>query len=333
MDHPQLFFAPMSRFRQDIRPVLFSTLENAEVVRVASQQLSDRALVSEISSARNNGAHVRVHLESDYLREKPSRTTDPWVAGGKNESHRQCLNALLRSGIDVRFDRETSSLLHLNICFGRDESGSSRSIITSANLSPGSLDSHLNWLVYTTGETADITDTVMKDLWENGERASGHITLDSLTWDYGSDGQATDAAIAAINEASQSVLFAYFALSSSSRVVTALKKAAQRGVEIIGIVDADQGGQQWDGVPELTDAGVQARYYPGVRTGAAGRMHYKMIAVDKTTALLSTANASVAADRSVELSITWRKPGEAKRIAEEVIKLWESAFLQPPVAF
>jgi phosphatidylserine/phosphatidylglycerophosphate/cardiolipin synthase-like enzyme len=120
----------------------------------------------------------------------------------------------------------------------------------------------------------------------------------------GSRGQAVDMAVKAIEAARESIHFAYFNLSNSSRVAEALVAASKRGVRIAGVVDGDQQAVSWDAVPLLRSSGVDARYYPGALTGAIGRMHYKMMVVDQNTAHLATANASQAAETSFELGLT-----------------------------
>ena len=105
--------------------------------------------------------------------------------------------------------------------------------------------------------------------------------------------------------------------------------AVGRGVDVAGIIDADQGFQPWNAVPQLRDGGVDARYYPGALTGASGRMHHKPLVVDRALTYLATANASQAAEKSFELSLSLKGTEVAGFVDAEILRLGANASVSP----
>lgn len=272
---------------------------------VASQQVSERRVVELLAGyAQRHG--VRVLVEGMYLRERqPVGSSELWEAGGHFEPNRQAMSALLRSGVEVRPDVVSHELQHANFLVAG--AGSSPSaLLTSANLSPGSVSSHYNWAVRT--ERRDVAEglqALFEAAWDGDFRdAAASTSHGGVRLEAGADGQALNLLTEIIETAQESLAAAFFNMSAGSPIVDLLVAAAQRGVMVTVFVDGDQSNQGWDAVPFLQDAGIDARYYPGALTGAAGRrMHYKMAAVDDRRCYLGTANVSASAERSLELAL------------------------------
>jgi hypothetical protein len=330
----EVFLSPPSRGApDDLRHRLEALLRRDAGFDIASQQMSDRGIVSalaDIRSVRNRRA--RVFVESRYLTEtSPLPPHRIWVEGGDRESNRQCFAALSRAAIEVRADVVGGELQHVNFILARGDS-ERLLLVTSANLAPGSIDKHLNWAVEIALPGAvDAASEVFEAIWDGDFRgAAVSVPLSGAEGEFGrvtmgADGEAVDAAVTAIGGATSRIRFAYFTMSRDTRIVQALLAAVGRGVDVAGIVDADQGFQPWNAVPQLRDGGVDARYYPGALTGASGRMHHKTIVVDRSLTYLATANASQAAERSFELAVTLEGTEVAGFVDSEILRLGANA--------
>lgn len=325
------------------------------MLRVASQQLGDRALVEKILLATSgpeamSRRDIRVLVEQDYLFERsdPLPAAEAWDVGGKFENNRQALMALLRSNIELRTDFSRSARQHVNFITSKTTTtGARRVLLTSANFSPGSLGRHLNWTVtMSSDELANILDEAFHAVWERGlEGVSFDVAVPITPTSEetpatdpngevrlvgGSDGEALDALVDLVGTARERVQFALFNVSTSAAAaVEELKAAVSRGVEATGVVDGDQSNQPWDAVPLLQGGGVGALYYPGALTGARGRMHHKVVVVDGTRCYLGTANVSAAARRSLELALVVRDQALARSLAAEVARLETQGRRQP----
>ncbi|MGB3473107.1 MAG: phospholipase D-like domain-containing protein [Erythrobacter sp.] len=298
----------------ELRLVLQNVIANPGDILIASQQLRDRPIIDLIISDRR----IRCLIESQYLREQPQNLLiDRWVPVGVFEENRQGLMALLRSGVEVRGDLVSSALQHANFAVVRgDEDSSAVSMLTSANLSPGSIDSHYNWIVESDDlDLAEMLTRVFDQAWDGDfrkidEHCSVALDEEVMSCVAGSQGQALSMLDDLCERCVSKIDFAFFNISKSSKLIETIVQACSRGVQVTGVVDADQGGQSWDAVGKLRDAGANVRYYPGAMTGASGRrMHYKFASIDNSVAYLGTANVSASAEQSLELALSFESSG------------------------
>lgn len=322
-----LYLGPKGRGAPDSIRAVVTPRDASAQTWVASQQLSDTKVLGRmIEAGRGQGLCAAV-LEYDYLIEQEE--TDPWVEGGRREPNRQALLAMLRAGWRVRFDR-LSSLQHSNFVVSRSGPGSASVTLTSANLSPGSLDEHLNWAV-TTDAPPYVTACI--DAFEqaaDGDFSQIQVSVEETPDLAGLTISSTGGTLADVGRmiegATQTIDFAYFNVSTGSDLVRALQDATARGVTVRGVVDGDQGNQPWDAVGILQAMGVDARYYPGQLTGARGRMHYKFLVVDEVNLHFGTANQSAAARSSLELGIVVSDAATmARAVSKEFMRLYQNA--------
>lgn len=333
----EVFLSPPSRGApDDLRQQLQTMLREDADIDIASQQMSDRGVVSamaDIRSLRNRRA--RVFVESRYLKESnPLPANAIWHPGGAYEQHRECFSALSRAGIDVRADVVTSALQHTNF-IRLDRESSSKLLLSSANFAPGSIDRHLNWsVVLSSSRVLESIEQAFDAMWDGDFRDVGTAISIAETeglsgrFALGANAEAVDELVTAIDLASERIRFAYFVMSQDTQVVAALLRAADRGVDVAGIVDADQGTQRWNAVPQLRDGGVDARYYPGALTGASGRMHHKTVVCDRKVLCLTSANASKAATRSLEFALLLHDETLSSFVDKEILRLGANASIR-----
>lgn len=333
----RVHLSPSTRGAPDsLRTLVSSVLSQAQETDVASQQICERRVVDELAATgRGRRPAVRAFVEDDYLYEdSPVAAQEVWEPFGEREEHRQCLVAMLRAGIRVRTDHTSDGLQHVNMIIVRGPSP--RALLTSANLAPQSLSRHFNWALELTEEaTVSALARVFRQAWRSGFRSAelDHTQMSGeqevLRVVVGGAGQAAALTAEAIDAATASLRFACFNIAKDAEVTGALVRAAARGVAVEGVVDGDQYGQGWDGVAVLRQAGVSVRYYPGARSGAIGRMHYKVFVVDGQDVVLTTANASTASGGSFEAAVRLYGPagaqGPAQLVETEVSRLLRGA--------
>lgn len=332
-DGTVLHLSPATRGAPDqVRPVLESVIGAGGDLLVASQQAAERGVVDRIvAAAASSRRRPKVLIEAKYLAE--ASAVDPievWDPIGRFEENRQCALALWRGGADLRLDSMGSDLQHANLLVSKGDDVIS--VVTSANIAPGSITSHYNWLLETRrSDVAEALTDLFDAAWDGDfSDASTSVVDAGLILAAGGSGEALDLLRSNVAEAEHSVTFAFFNISASSDVVAEMIAAHERGVEVRGVVDGDQSNQPWDAVPVLRDAGLDVRYYPGALTGAAGRrMHYKMATIDDVRCFLGTANLSSSAESSLELGLVVHSAEAAGFVRAEIDRLWPLARTQP----
>ena len=332
----QLALGPPRRGAPDSTRAVVDASVRPPRLTLASQQVSDPQVINALARIRADGTpgSVRVMVERDYLFERsPVALDEVWGAAGRNEANREALAALLRASVPVRFDHVRGELMHVNLVLSGE--GDEESLtVTSANLSTSSLDRHLNWTLTIAEPTVA---RACRDAWEaawDGDFRDVALdtTLTGVSGQFvmGARGEAGQCLTEALAQAEHSVDLAFFNIAESSAGAHALLAALDRGVNVTGVVDADQGNQSWDGVQALREAGADVRYYPGARTGAIGRMHYKMAVIDATASYLSTANLSASAESSLEAAVLIPDGGDlAHAMATEIERLKAGASRRP----
>jgi hypothetical protein len=300
----------------NLREPLTDTLSNYKSLTIASQQLADRSLTETlVQNLQQHSGNITVFIESDYLKERQPLTGEAvWAGGGDYENNRQCFLVLLRVGVPIRFDNVSAALQHANFILAEDPIDIShrapkRILITSANLAPGSINKHFNWLIAIDSDIfAETIQEVFKSAWDGdfrdvGQRIKHDITDKGIRLVVGAKGEVLETLKHYVDHAQSSIDLAFFNISTSSALTESLVAARGRGVTIRGVVDGDQMGQSWDAIPLIQGAGGEVKYYPGVLTGATGRMHYKMALIDDKILHFGTANISKSAEESLEIGI------------------------------
>jgi phosphatidylserine/phosphatidylglycerophosphate/cardiolipin synthase-like enzyme len=235
----------------------------------------------------------------------------PWKAEGENEANRAGFCALARTGIRVRTDGGLGALMHSNFIVASDiPEANSAVMVTSANLTRSNTQRHYNASVgIRSPAVAGALAKAFDAMWAGGFKKSvAEATIDlsdgsTCTVLCGAKGETLAKSGELIDQAEETVDFAMFVLATENEAFAALLRALARGVRVRGVVDGDQVGQPWDGVPTLLGAGGNVRYTPGVLTGGQGRMHQKTMVVDGDHIMVGTGNWSAAARKEYETAV------------------------------
>lgn len=279
---------------------------------VASHALGFRPLVDRLVACRALGGRVHALVEGRGLVD--DARGDHWRPGGDAEPLRKALCALWRGNVPVRVAR-SSALLHANLVL----SDARRTVLaTSANLTAQGLGGHADAGIEIDDER--VLEGVREEfshLWRGagtGEAAGG-TTIESgdgsVTVHVGARPDTERAIEQLVASSRRRLRFAMFTLSRHSTVIRELARLAARGIDAKGVVDGDQVGLPFDAVPVLRAGGVDARYVPGVLTGARQRMHHKLLVTDGESLAIGTHNLGARARAHYEIMVIARGPAAA----------------------
>ncbi len=335
VENIKFLFSPISRGASDsIKGAILNFIEKSKGdLFIGSQQFCDLELTeSLIKTVRSNKSKAKIFIENSYLKEKRADNITIWEEYGKRVLNRKCFIAVLRAGLDIRSDKISSALQHMNIIVNfNTEENNIDLFFTSANLSEGSLNRHYNWGI----EVLKVPSNkplkkAINEIWNytfknvNKEFKFYSDTNKSFALCISSTGGVLESIIEMIKKAKFEIYFSYFNISVNNEFIDELIKAHERGVNIIGIVDGDQQMQSWDAVPKLISKNIDIKYYPGQLTGSIGRMHYKIISIDSKFSHFGTSNISKSASSSLELGIMFSNEKVADLVKNEVQRLFNS---------
>jgi len=333
-----VFLSPQVRAAPDqLRQVLYDQICQTRHVSLLTRKLTDPEVVQRIAACCRSGADARALLESEFVRE-PAAVPESglWSRGaGVHAEARRCLGALLRSSVDVRLSACPRPRHATIVITGSD--GPEKVLLTSAYLTPGSLDRNYNWCaVIDDPHVASAASRSLRSLLDGGpcgapqriEVRSGGDRNAVLALGPGTLTRQTFEE--AVQGCERELHVAFCRISTDSKALQVLSRAVDRGVRVVGVVDGDQSNQATDAVPLLRRAGADVRYYPGDRTGAIGRMHLKIAVMDGAGTWLSTANLEDAAEDSFELALVHpRAPGLAAVLLDQIERLHQKASVDP----
>ena len=124
--------------------------------------------------------------------------------------------------------------------------------------------------------------------------------------------------IAEMDQATNEI--AILAFSFTDRAITdAVKRAIDRGVKVVAILDTGMAGHPSANTKELRAMGASVRTSPGVL------LHHKVIVIDRQTVVCGSANFSASAfDKNDENVLIVRAPHFAQAMMREAVRCWRA---------
>jgi phosphatidylserine/phosphatidylglycerophosphate/cardiolipin synthase-like enzyme len=266
--------------------------EARETLAVAVQEIDSREIAAAIIAAKRRGVRVRVILEGDYLVET-RRLDDPWLPAGTYEENRAVCSALLRAGVDVVSDLNPQ-IFHQKFVVrdsGRPTAavltGSTNFTLTDTGRAVGG--NNLNHVLVLNGkQPASVYQREFDVLRAGTFGALRERVSPRPTEYYGSDirikpvfapDQGPEMEIMKqMLKAERSVDFAIFTFAQSSGIDDTMFRLVPSLERLRGVLDRNQGSQQWAATQPLLAAGVELHHNKtgtGVRT-----VHHKLMVVD-----------------------------------------------------
>ncbi len=321
--------------RDNLRAPILETIADArDEILLATQQLEDPDVLRALVHAERRGVRCRVLLESDYLSERQP-VEDPTLPGGKNEANRAVFLALLRARIPVRTDR-SYRLMHMNFLVADRRDPARASVcVTTANLSPSGLDIHRNMLIRLAHPVAAAEfGREFEAIWDDTppEPDDQPIALElgglRVSIMFGPNRHRPERELVRqVIRAGELIQVSVFTFSTGSALDDLLVAASRQGLGVQVLIDKDQVDQVWAATDGLLEGGAEVGC-----DSMFGKLHHKIMAIDRSVILTGTFNYTATARNSHELLMTLqaaeRTPEQAHPVVQfcldEVDRLWTS---------
>jgi phosphatidylserine/phosphatidylglycerophosphate/cardiolipin synthase-like enzyme len=254
---------------------------------IAVQEIDNEDITKAIIRAKERKVHVKIVVESDYLREKDS-LENPFSPGGELEENRILQNAILRASIDIKSDYN-GGIFHQKFII-RDSSA----ILTgSANFTDNDTKRNLNNIVIIEDqEIAKQYGNEFKEIQQGhfGKLNEGHdkkpkeidVSNIRLKVLFAPDHNPEMEIMKQIAKAKRSIVFAIFTFAESSGIDDQLILVNKNGIKIFGTLFTSQANQEWAATKKLVDAGINLKFVPGKKNGDPWprKLHHKIMVID-----------------------------------------------------
>ena len=284
-----------------LETVLVDFIDGAEKrLEIAVQELESCPVAQAVIRARQRKVLVKLVVEQDYLKASPARK-NPWAPGGGNEPNRQIQDAILRAGIDVKTDYNTS-IFHQKFIV-RDRSA----LLTgSTNFTPTGTHNNLNHIVIVHDPTvAKIYAKEFREIQQGhfGKRNEGHdpaptdlvVSNVPIRVLFAPDHNPEMEFMKQMLKARERIDFAIFTFTKSSGIDDTMIRLLEFGLPIRGAFDGGQGVQDWAAIPNLKKHGATLF---GVSKGhGVGKLHHKLMVLDGEVVIAGSFNYTRPANR------------------------------------
>ena len=199
-------------------------------------------------------------MEHDYLT-VDRLPSDPWVAGGDNQTNRDIHEAILRSKIDVRTDLNPR-IFHQKFIVRDVEEPSGAGVLTgSTNFTPTGVAENLNHIVVIQGKrVARLFAAEFQEIWtgtygpmrerhEEAEPKEYTVSGVRVKTIFAPDNAPEMEIMKQLLKAANRVDFAIFTFSNSSGIDDTMIALRRGGIRVRGILDSLQGNQTWAANP------------------------------------------------------------------------------------
>ena len=292
----------------DLDTVIRTFIEEAtNSLLIAVQEIDSEPIARAIVAAKARKVRVQIILEGSYLSEEKA-PTDPWLAGGDNETNRTIHAAFLRARIDVITDLNPAifhqkfivrdhgepgaAVLTGSTNFTRTDTG------TNAVTGPGG-GNNLNHVLILRGRHAAeqyrteflrMRAGTFGDLHERHEpkpvefRLAGVRVKPLFAPRHGPEMEIMKQML----KAATSIEFVMFTFAQSSGIDDTMIRLVAAGLRIRGVLDRGQGAQKWAATTGLHTAGVHlSENRPG--TGVR-KLHHKLMVIDSRLIIAGSFN-------------------------------------------
>lgn len=304
-----LHFGPQEQGGDDslLDPIIafIDTARRRQKLMIAVQEIDHPGIASAIVRARQRGATVDVVIEQSYLLAQ-RMPADPTQPGGPHEINRQLQNMMLRATVDLKSDFNPSIFHQKFMVLGN------RVLTGSTNFTTTGVTKNLNHIVEV--NDAEIANQYKREFKEiqQGRFGKWSIDRDEKPKDSTVSGIRVKALFAPdhapemeimkqILKAKDRIDFAVFTFAQSSGIDEALVAAADRGVQVSGVLDRRMGNQTWAARDNLVAGGVEIRV-AGNR-GSLGKVHHKMMVIDDQLSIFGSFNYTGPANLSNDENI------------------------------
>ena len=288
----------------DLKSVIIDFIDGAtRYLDVAVQELDNWDIAMAIIRARQRKVTVNVVKEADYLRSSRGRK-NPVEPGGSLEVNREINNALNRANINVKTDYNPN-IFHQKFII-RDR----KALLTgSTNFTTTGVTKNLNHIVII--EDKDVAKIYYREYREImqghfGKLNEGHdkapkdllVSKIPIRVLFAPDHNPEMEIMKQMLKASQNIDFAIFTFAQSSGIDDTMIAQSARGVKVKGVMDGKAANQKWAATRPVKNAG--AELFTISQTKTVGKLHHKLMVLDKQVIIVGSFNYTGAANRLTE---------------------------------
>ncbi len=286
----------------DLKKCIIDFIDGAtKSLDIAVQELDEWDIAKAIIKARQRKVRTRLVLELDYLRSKTPQA-DPFMAGGGLKANREIHNAILRTAIRVQSDFNTN-IFHQKFIV-RD----GNTVLTgSTNFTGTGTGKNLNHVVIIRDKKVAMTYSreyreIMRGRF--GKLSMGHtkapktVTVSNLPIRilFAPDHNPEMEIIKQMAKARKRIDFAIFTFAESSGIDDQMiMMTTQAHIPIRGALDGVMANQKWAATRPVKNAG--AELYIVRKKGPLGKLHHKLMVIDKQVIIAGSFNYTGPANR------------------------------------
>lgn len=259
-------------------------------LEIAIQEIDNWNIANAIVRAKQRKITTTVVLEGDYLKSYPG-LKDPYEEGGSLKQNREIMAVLMRAGINVKLDFNTSIFHQKFIIRDREQvlTGSTNFTETGVTKNLNHIfiinDKNIARLYYR--EFREIMQGHFGKLNEGHDPVPGieHVSGIPIKVLFAPDHNPEMEIMKQMAKAKQRIDFAIFTFSTSSGIDDQMLITAKAGIKVKGVFEAKQGNQSWAATRVLDKEGIDTYIasnfsVPGLEE-RLGKLHHKLMIIDE----------------------------------------------------
>lgn len=275
----------------NLQETIISFIEGADKrLEIAIQEVDNWEIANAIIRAKQRGITTTVVLEGDYLKSYPG-LKDPYHEGGSLQHNREIMATMMRAGVNVKLDFNTS-IFHQKFIV-RDR----LSVLTgSTNFTTTGVSNNLNHIfIIHDKKIATLYYLEFKEIMRGnfGKLNEGHDKIPDVKEVSGipvkvlfaPDHNPEMEIMKQMAKAKSRIDFAIFTFSQSSGIDDQMLLSARAGVSIKGVFENKAGNQRWAATRVLDQAGVDtylaSKLIQEQFPEKLGKLHHKLMIIDE----------------------------------------------------
>ncbi|HEB63116.1 MAG TPA: phospholipase [Gammaproteobacteria bacterium] len=306
----------------DLEAVIVNFIRGAKkYLDIAIQELDNEVIAQALLDAAYRDISIRIFTEQDYLksrkRPKPKQKNGQsieeaileaqWAERRRPKSaktNRDILTALLRCGVDVKADLNPK-IFHQKFIVRDYRNGKSQgkaALLTgSTNFTKTGTQKNLNHVIIFhdyricrayAEEFLELMDGTFGELRRRKSSRPKIVNIKGVPVRilFGPDDGPELEIIKQMLKARKRLDFAIFTFSNSSGIDDAMIMLRKADIDIRGVLDKSQGGQDWAATDWLHNEGIQVYLPDKDKLPGLGRLHHKLMVIDDAIVIAGSMN-------------------------------------------
>lgn len=291
----------------DLETTIIDFIDGAtKRLEIAVQEIDNWNIANAIVKAKQRKITTTVVLEGDYLKSYPG-LKDPYEESGSLQQNREIMAVLMRAGVNVKLDFNTSIFHQKFIIRDREQ------VLTgSTNFTETGVTKNLNHIfIINDKNVARLYYREFKEIMQGhfGKLNEGHDPTPDVEHVSGipikvlfaPDHNPEMEIMKQMAKAKHRVDFAIFTFSTSSGIDDQMIITSKAGIKVKGVFENKQGNQSWAATRVLDQEGVDT--YLASKTEhedlseKLGKLHHKLMIIDEQVIIGGSFNYTGPANR------------------------------------